>query len=66
MYRWELDDPAEPEFDALDNEAQALFTVFMDAQFSWTQLTISAMQASPLSRPSWYVRCILAYITKAL
>jgi hypothetical protein len=31
MYRWELDDPAEPEFEALDHEIQALLTAFMDA-----------------------------------
>lgn len=31
MYRWELDDPAQPEFDALQLGAQALLTAFMDA-----------------------------------
>jgi hypothetical protein len=31
MCRWELDDPAEPEFEALDHEVQALLMAFMDA-----------------------------------
>lgn len=31
MYRWELDDPAQPEFDGLDPETQAALTTFMDA-----------------------------------
>jgi hypothetical protein len=31
MYRWDLDDPAEPEFEALDDEVQVLLTAFMDA-----------------------------------
>ena len=31
MYRWELDDPAQPEFDGLGPETQAALTVFMDA-----------------------------------
>jgi hypothetical protein len=31
VYRWELDQPAQPEFDALSPMVQALLTSFMDA-----------------------------------
>lgn len=31
MHRWELDDPAQPEFDALSPTVRALLTSFMDA-----------------------------------
>jgi hypothetical protein len=31
MYRWELDDPAQPQFDGLSPEIQAVLTAFMDA-----------------------------------
>ena len=31
MYRWELADPAEPEFASLSQTAQAALTAFMDA-----------------------------------
>jgi hypothetical protein len=31
MYRWELDDPAQPHFDGLRPETQAALTSFMDA-----------------------------------
>ena len=31
MYRWELDEPAQPEFDALHPKTQALLAAFMDA-----------------------------------
>lgn len=31
MYRWELDNPVEPEFDALRPQVQALLAAFMDA-----------------------------------
>ena len=31
MYRWELDDPAEPEFASLSQNIQAALTAFMDA-----------------------------------
>jgi hypothetical protein len=31
MYRWELDEPAQPVFDALRPEMQAILTSFMDA-----------------------------------
>jgi hypothetical protein len=31
VYRWELDNPAEPQFDALSPATQTLLTAFMDA-----------------------------------
>jgi hypothetical protein len=31
VYRWELDDSAQPAFDALSSVTQALLTAFMDA-----------------------------------
>jgi hypothetical protein len=31
VYRWELDDPAEPEFASLSQNVQAALTTFMDA-----------------------------------
>ena len=31
MYRWELDEPAQPEFGALHPKTQSLLTTFMDA-----------------------------------
>jgi hypothetical protein len=31
VYRWELDDPAQPEFDASSHAVRALLTSFMDA-----------------------------------
>lgn len=57
MYRWELDDPAEPEFGALGHEVQAMLTAFMDAAVLVDPIEYQR-HAGELAHPSKLVRTL--------
>lgn len=52
MYRWELDDPAQPEFDALRPGIQAQLTAFMDAMVLVDPIDYQRHPGEPADSPA--------------
>jgi hypothetical protein len=64
MYRWDFDDPARQHFASLSSAGQEELAAFMNAAVLVDPIDINAIQASPLTQPSYSARCISADITK--